>query len=816
MQNNKNAYIETEERQLKELADNVRQNTEEAEANFIGAFVTVAEFYLNRDAKRFISIVEAYASMEFKQSHHQHLYTFYKGLVYQKAGRYRHSIKVFDELIALGELNTKLRARSLNSRAICQRMLAHYEAALDDYKQSFALWEALENQHYQGVVLINMGIVSYTLQMYREAETYLTQALTIFKQSNEGQMQAVVHNELGLLYRDLGQWHDALKSLRIYVDYRRMEGSIDYVGHGLNNIGEVYLFSGQYELAQEAFLEASTIMQIPAYRVDTYLNLGFVSIVNNALDEARSYFTQALKLATEIDRRDILPGIHYRLGETSRLLGNNIAALASLNESVRIIEETRSPLQDEGIKISLLGRWQQIYESQALLYLQMGNETAALQAVERARSRAFLDMLLSGCTDSDQETPFTNDEPMTATEIQACLPSGTALIEFFVTGLPGTNKGITENLPPGSDGLSAHLLPEEKVLAFVITDKHIQIVELDVQVSQIQAQLFNKRDGRLRGMMPVPGKRLGAMRRWHDLGERLLAPLSPLVDDKRHLIFVPHGILHYLPLHAMTKPSRLTGTTNTTVSYAPSASVLFNRATALAFAVASPMQQRGSDPKILSLGVNEDGLTHAEAEAAWIAESFGGDCLIGQDVKARAVCEVMPNYNVLHFSCHGHFQQRVPMDSSLQLADGELTAADLLQSVQLKADLVTLSACDTGLNELHPGDELMGLTRAFLGCGTRSLLATLWPIHEIPTRIFMECFYESWMAGASKAQALLAAQRLVAHMDIDALSEQLREYGICQGSTTDMLDLFQSMAPGQGPFAHPYYWAGFILIGAFD
>lgn len=180
------------------------------------------------------------------------------------------------------------------------------------------------------------------------------------------------------------------------------------------------------------------------------------------------------------------------------------------------------------------------------------------------------------------------------------------------------------------------------------------------------------------------------------------------------------------------------------------------------------------------------------------------------------VCDALPFYDVVHFSCHGHFRQRTPLESALELSDGELTAANLLESVQLNADLVTLSACDTGLNVLHPGDELMGLTRAILGCGARSLLATLWPVHEIPTRLFIEHFYEMWMAGATKARAVQEAQRFVANIDINQLHARFEQYGMAPEVVLDRLRLFQAMLPDQKPFDHPYYWGGFILIGAPD
>jgi CHAT domain-containing protein len=107
----------------------------------------------------------------------------------------------------------------------------------------------------------------------------------------------------------------------------------------------------------------------------------------------------------------------------------------------------------------------------------------------------------------------------------------------------------------------------------------------------------------------------------------------------------------------------------------------------------------------------------------------------------------------------------------------------------------------------------MGLTRAFLGCGVRSLLVTLWPVYEIPTRILIEHFYGAWREGASKASALVGAQRYLMQMESTALEVRLREYGLLPESIAETIVHFQKMLPGGLPFAHPYYWGAFLLIG---
>ncbi len=152
--------------------------------------------------------------------------------------------------------------------------------------------------------------------------------------------------------------------------------------------------------------------------------------------------------------------------------------------------------------------------------------------------------------------------------------------------------------------------------------------------------------------------------------------------------------------------------------------------------------------------------------------------------------------DVLHFACHGKFEADSPLDSRIDLArsDGQddeqphLTVEDVL-GLELKATLVTLSACESGLSKIHPGEELVGLTRSFLYAGTPSLLVSLWSVDDESTGMLMEWFYRVLLDSSpetiletrtSKARALQVAQRRLRNTDL---------------------------------FNHPFHWASFVLLG---
>jgi CHAT domain-containing protein len=136
-----------------------------------------------------------------------------------------------------------------------------------------------------------------------------------------------------------------------------------------------------------------------------------------------------------------------------------------------------------------------------------------------------------------------------------------------------------------------------------------------------------------------------------------------------------------------------------------------------------------------------------------------------------------PGCDVLHLACHGLFRADNPMFSSLKLQDGWLTAADAL-GLSLPGALVTLSACESGRSGVIGGDEVLGLTRAFLGAGAATLVVSLWLAQDTTTAALMEHWYERMGEGVGRAAALRAAQL-----------ETMRRH------------------------PHPFYWAPFVLIG---
>ncbi len=177
-------------------------------------------------------------------------------------------------------------------------------------------------------------------------------------------------------------------------------------------------------------------------------------------------------------------------------------------------------------------------------------------------------------------------------------------------------------------------------------------------------------------------------------------------------------------------------------------------------------------------------LAHVALEGPAIAAVLGGRLLREDEATLRELRARAGNCTVLHVAAHGVFRPDEPLLSSLQLSDGRLSALEVFD-LELRCSLVTLSACETSLGVQGAGDELMGLSRAFLYAGAPSLLLSLWKVEDRSTAALMEVFYRGLGAGLGKAAALRQAQLALLH-------------GIAGAGTA---------------YSAPYFWAPFVLIG---
>jgi tetratricopeptide (TPR) repeat protein len=311
------------------------------------------------------------------------------------------------------------------------------------------------------------------------------------------------------------------------------------------------------------------------------------------------------------------------------------------------------------------------------------------------------------------------------------------------------------------------------VSAIVATNRGMRAVRDIARASDVFALLDGVRFqldkftfGREYAAREITHLRRGADHYLSRLYDALVRPLADLVDG-RDLVVIPHGRLHYVPFHALYDGDRYL-IDKAAVSYAPSATVF-------ALCCGMPIGRNGS---VLVCGVADASAPEIDRELSTLRALFpDATILSGASATRDAVATLSADREVVHIASHARFRGDNPMLSSLQLADGDFTFYDVL-TLRLSADLVVLSGCNTGMIAVGAGDELLGLMRGFLYAGAPTLVLSMWSADDATTAELMRSFYEALRSGATKREALRAAQRA-----------------------------------GIRRWSHPYYWAPFMLMG---
>jgi len=299
------------------------------------------------------------------------------------------------------------------------------------------------------------------------------------------------------------------------------------------------------------------------------------------------------------------------------------------------------------------------------------------------------------------------------------------------------------------------------------------------------------------------------------LYQKLFQPLEPHLASARKLIIVPDGALAYLPFETLAgEPKRAAAAApylieRFAISYAPSASALAalralkqNNTSEAKGIIAFGDPVYGKDETATANGAaSERGydfrrLPYTRAEVNEIAALFPPTerrVFLGAAAQeANVKAEPLSQYRYAHFAAHALIDEERPARSGIVLSaptdskaeskeDGALQMSEVMR-LKLNADLVTLSACRTGLGQLLKGEGMIGLTRAFLYAGSESVVVSLWNVNDIATATLMKAFYKNLKQGSVKDDALRQAK----------------------------LEMIRGR---QQAWRHPYYWAAFVLVG---
>lgn len=348
-----------------------------------------------------------------------------------------------------------------------------------------------------------------------------------------------------------------------------------------------------------------------------------------------------------------------------------------------------------------------------------------------------------------------------------------------------------QRLLPSQTSLVSYFTLPDKTLAWVVEPDRWAMVELAISRAELAKRVMEFRasiaqagaqpnEPRTRGVIVEDGLGMAPAK---ELGGKLFRDLVlPLQRHIRHrnVLVVPHDSLHQLPFAALfDDQKKLYLGQQYALAFLPSASALS--------AWSAPSPPDGSRPLILGDPETKVGaLPNARQEAIEIASKFGTAALVGVSATESSVRNAASSLTLLHIAAHGIPDGKEPRESYLALAkdpaeDGRLKMGEIFDELRLpRRPLVVLSACQSGLGRQSGGDEVEGMIRAFLFAGAGAVMATQWDIADEASKLLIQDFYQSLIAGRSAAEALQDAQAsLISHPR----------------------------------YSEPFFWAGFSLTG---
>jgi CHAT domain-containing protein/tetratricopeptide (TPR) repeat protein len=533
------------------------------------------------------------------------------------------------------------------------------------------------------------------------------------------------------------------------------------------------------------------------------------------LASAQPLLQRTLAQARQLRLPQIIQRCQTSLGLLALSHGDQQIARTAFLDAVGQIEALRSPLSGEEFRASFIADKSTPYDELIRIYLDDSDQQAilALEMVERARSQALVDLLhnqveLHHQADNEQEAALLEqlaeqrhslnwlysqhsralEQPEgfsgNAAELQnRIVEHEQALLvlnrQLHHAGSPPSIEAVPFDLEKLQADLGTDTVVIEyyclgnELIAFVVSQGQIQVIRSladTAMVAQLIQQLRFQTDALRHGSTRMQAHLAQLTRRaQHYLGrlhDTLIRPLQALLTTER-IVIVPHRMLHYVPFHALYDGQQYLLEQHE-ICYNPSATVL-------QYCLQRPHTGR---QRALLVGVPDHRTPRMTNEIQALTACFPESIVLLDEAATSAALHAhAPHVDLLHLACHGKFRHDNPLFSSLRLADTWLTVRDAY-ALQLNCDLVTLSACETGLSAVAPGDELIGLARGFFAAGAPSLLVSLWAVDDESTATLMTDVYMRMQAGQRPAAALRAAQQ--------ALLQQQ---------------------------AHPFFWSPFALLG---
>lgn len=780
----------------------------------------------------------------------------------------------WQEILEITEINLfvnretndrQVESYSIHGMGWAYHNLGHYPKALEFYQQALTIAKELDDYLHESFILIDIGVFYIDLGQYDLALDYLDRAkrITETKELPEKTAEVEVLSKMGLVYKNIGKYELALQILQQSLSIQKsiVNQSISHQRPEiLNTIGLVYFQMGDHEKALEAYQEALKYPSWnPGVKIFAINNIGMVygklGDYSKALEAYRQALAQFRKYNDLPGQRTVLKNIGILLEEQDR----EEIAIVFYKESVNITEEIRRNLQtltrDEQQAYTetvadtyrrladlLLDR-ERILEAQRVLELlklkELQNFTresrASGEKTEIELNPVEEEILKQHGTLIAFGQKVAECEETSCSELDTLLDQQTAIAQQFNQTVAQLEAEVrarrsqdTAFLDPEDLGRKAQEIVEAEpgtvlIYPFVLEDKIwllwaarggiVKTVEVPVTQKELAETVLEFRQLLQRPTSSL--KKLQATSK--KLYDWLIKPIAPELEANqiKNLVFSLDRATRYIPMSALYDGEKYL-IENYTVSTILSADLTDTR---------DRLPPGKNNISVLAMGLSNavggfNALPNVPDELDGVVRSdnndpkgvYAGREYLNEAFDFRALRNNLRGQQILHIATHGDFKPGRPEESYLVLGTGDKLAIPEISTLRSLSDvnLVVLSACETALGgEGTDGVEINGISYYFLNQGAKTVMASLWLVNDASTAQLMQDFYSNLARETpiTKAEALRQAQLKMLRGEVS------REGGSDRG-LVEVRPVAEYETEGSASeFAHPYYWAAFILIG---
>ncbi|MBW4683405.1 MAG: tetratricopeptide repeat protein [Microcoleus vaginatus WJT46-NPBG5] len=682
--------------------------------------------------------------------------------------------------------------QALGSLGTVYFTLGYYAKAIDFFQQSLKFAREIEDRQGEGQALGNLGNVYQLLGDYPKAIEYLQQDLEIARQIQDSKGKGQALGNLGLVYLVVGDYATAIKNLEQSLAIARQIKDPQTENQVLVNLGSTYINLGDYQQAIGYFQQALAIgkeIKDPRSEGMALVNLGFVYTEMADYKEAMEYAKQSLAIFRKIKNRY---GESMALKNLSLALfkeGNLAQAETTLMEAIQVQESLRGGLEDTQ-KVSIFETQLDTYKTLQQILIAQDKTKEALEISERGRARAVVELLASRLSPDKNST--TTPEPPNIQKIQAIAKEQNAtIIQYSIFNsreavqlIPLSNPLNIENSEPEIELTNKSefyvwvIEPNGKVTfrSFSLKFKDTEAMAGGSALRKLVTETLTSlgvgedRQGIFEVTFPSPDPQL-QKKSLQLLYFALIQPIADLLpaDPNKRVIFIPDQELFRVPFAALIDSDGKYLVEKHTILTAPSIQILelthkqrqnVSRSGQGALVVGNPSPMPAGFSALLG----------AEKEAKQVAQLLNTQPLIGSEATKSAVLQQLSNARIIHLATHGIYNEQQPLEGAIALAaagnnpenDGLLSAGEIFAlneqgTLKLNAELLVLSACNTGRGKIT-GDGVIGLSRSFITAGIPSIIVSLWAVPDAPTAELMSEFYTNLnQKHLDKAQALRQA-----------------------------------------------------------